>query len=85
MTTSVNVKKIKELQEQLKAMKELVPTAKSPSGITVKVGEKGNLVIYGLQRFPISLYVSQFEKLMGVKEMIENFIEQNKSEFATKE
>lgn len=33
--------------------------------ITMKVGEKGGLSIYGLGRFPVSLYRSQWERLLA--------------------
>lgn len=71
--------KIKELEAQLKELKSSVPTMKI-EGLTVKVGEKGNLVIYGLNaRFPVSLYVNQavkIQKLLNSPELKE-FVENN--------
>jgi len=63
---------IKALQERIAELKSEIPTLKF-GGLTVKVGEKGNLVIYGVNaRFPVSLYPNQAEKigkLLGSSEM----------------
>lgn len=39
--------------------------AKPARSITMKVGEKGGLSVYGLGRFPVSLYRSQWERLLA--------------------
>lgn len=39
--------------------------AAAPKKITLKVGEKGGLSVYGLGRFPVSLYRSQWERLLA--------------------
>lgn len=83
MTTQ---EQIKALQAQLASLKAEVPTAKI-NGLTVKVGEKGNILIYGLQRFPVSLYPNQVEKLAALflNQELAKFIEQNKAKLAIKE
>jgi hypothetical protein len=83
MTTQ---EQIKALQAQLVALKSEVPTTKI-NGLTVKVGEKGNILIYGLQRFPVSLYPNQVEKLTALfqNQELSKFIETNKSKLAIKE
>jgi hypothetical protein len=83
MTTQ---EQIKALQAQLASLKAEVPTAKI-NGLTIKVGEKGNILIYGLQRFPVSLYPNQVEKLAMLfqNQELAKFIEQNKSKLAVKE
>lgn len=83
MTTQ---EQIKALQAQLASLKAEVPTTKI-NGLTVKVGEKGNILIYGLQRFPVSLYPNQVEKLSALfqNQELSKFIEQNKSKLAIKE
>lgn len=83
MTTQ---EQIKALQAQLASLKAEVPTTKI-NGLTVKVGEKGNILIYGLQRFPVSLYPNQVEKLAALfqNQELSKFIEQNKSKLAIKE
>ena len=83
MTTQ---EQIKALQAQLQALKSEVPSTKI-NGLTVKVGEKGNILIYGLQRFPVSLYPNQVEKLTALfqNQELSKFIEANKSKLAIKE
>lgn len=39
--------------------------AQPPKKITCKVSEKGGLSIYGLGRFPVTLYRSQWERLLA--------------------
>lgn len=45
--------------------------------IRAKVSEKGALSIYGLQRFPVTLYKSQWERLLAQAEFIKEFIKAN--------
>ena len=47
--------------------------------ISAKVSPKGALSIYGLQRFPVTLYADQWEAIMAKSAEIQKFIEQNKS------
>lgn len=53
--------------------------------VTCKVSDKGALSIYGLGRFPITLYISQYDKLVQSWDTISAFVEANRSRFATKE
>ena len=77
---------IKELEKKIAELQAGIPT-KKVGKLTVKVGEKGNLVIYGLQRFPLSLYLNQVPKLMELFSSTElkEFMIQNKDKFAVKE
>ena len=45
--------------------------------MSLKVSEKGALSVYGLGRFPVTLYREQWEKLLGMANEIRSFIEQN--------
>ena len=47
------------------------------TGITMKVSEKGGLSVYGMGRFPITLYKEQWLKLMDMSDAIRSFIEAN--------
>ncbi len=51
----------------------------------MKVSEKGALSIYGMGRFPVTLYKEQWLKLMGISEQIKTFIKDNDSRLKTKE
>lgn len=45
--------------------------------ISVKVSEKGGVSVYGLGRFPVTLYKEQWEKLLASAEQIKEFIAAN--------
>lgn len=53
--------------------------------MTLKVTEKGGLSVYGLGRFPVTLYRSQWERLLAAHEDIGAFITANASLLATKD
>ena len=55
------------------------------TGITMKVSEKGALSIYGMGRFPVTLYKEQWLKLLGMAEDIRAFIAANDGQLKTKE
>ena len=45
-----------------------------------KVGEKGGVSVYGLGRFPVTLYYEQWIRLLGTGEKLRAFLETNKAE-----
>jgi len=53
-------------------------------GVSLKVSEKGGVSVYGLGRFPITLYQEQWLKLLDMGEDIRNFIAANKSQLKAK-
>lgn len=55
-----------------------------PKGISMKVSEKGGLSIYGLGRFPVTLYKEQWSKLLEMAEEIRTFLKEHDSELKTK-
>ena len=72
--------------ELLKAENENLKDKKSTAGsLSMKVSEKGALSIYGMGRFPVTLYKEQWLKLLGIADQIKNFIEENNSRLKTKE
>jgi hypothetical protein len=72
--------------ERLKAENEALKSKKTSRGtLHMKVSEKGALSIYGLGRFPVTLYKEQWRKLLGIKDEIEKFIEENDTELKTKD
>jgi hypothetical protein len=54
------------------------------TGITMKVSEKGGLSIYGMGRFPVTLYKEQWLKLLDMSEDIRTFIAANEGQLKTK-
>ena len=54
------------------------------TGISMKVSEKGALSIYGMGRFPVTLYKEQWLKLLAMAEDIRAFIAANDGQLKTK-
>lgn len=52
---------------------------------SIKVSEKGAVSVYGLGRFPVTLYQEQWLKLLGMSDDIKTFIEENKDKLKVKE
>lgn len=72
--------------ERLKAENQALKTKKPAAGtLSMKVSEKGALSIYGMGRFPVTLYKEQWTKLLGVSEDIKKFIQENDHLLKTKE
>ena len=53
--------------------------------MSFKVSEKGAVSVYGLGRFPVTLYQEQWDKLLKEAENIRTFISDNKEKLKTKE
>ena len=71
--------------ERLKAENSaLKSSAPKPKEITMKVSPKGGLSVYGMGRFPVTLYKEQWVRLLNKKEEILSFIGQHDSELTTK-
>jgi len=73
------------LKLKLADMQAMLAAASKPKAITLKVSEKGALSIYGLGRFPVTLYRGQMERLISAVPQIKAFIEANSALFATKD
>lgn len=72
--------------ERLKAENEALKNTKNSRGtLSMKVSEKGALSVYGMGRFPVTLYKEQWLKLLGISEEIQKFIQENDSRLKTKE
>jgi hypothetical protein len=54
-------------------------------GVSLKVSEKGGVSVYGLGRFPITLYQEQWTKLLDMADQIRDFIKEHESELKKKE
>lgn len=52
--------------------------ASATKGTAIKISQKGCVSVYGLMRFPVSLYKSQWIKLFALVPELQEFIEQNK-------
>lgn len=72
--------------ERLRAENEALKNKKSSSGaLSMKVSEKGALSVYGMGRFPVTLYKEQWLKLLSISEDLKKFIAENDSRLKNKE
>jgi hypothetical protein len=70
--------------EKLKAENERLK--QRPARATgLKVSEKGGVSVYGLGRFPVTLYKEQWLKLLDMSDEIRGFIKENESKLKTKD
>ena len=74
------MKQLEQLRAENEALKKRVPTGK----ISFKVSTKGAVSIYGLGRFPVTLYSSQVKRLVEVVPALVKFVEDNKSTLTVK-
>ena len=68
---------------RLRAENELLKRQRGQ--MALKVSEKGALSVYGLGRFPVTLYREQWEKLLAMADEIRRFIQQNDHSLKKKE
>jgi hypothetical protein len=71
--------------ERLKAENEALKKPAARGTISFKVSEKGAVSVYGLGRFPVTLYKEQWEKLLDRNEEIRKFMADNASKLKLKE
>jgi hypothetical protein len=71
--------------ERLKAENAALKQRGRPGAAFVKVSEKGGVSVYGLGRFPVTLYKEQWEKLLAMADDIKTFIIEHDSELKKKE
>lgn len=74
---------MKEL-ERLRAENEALKK-REQKGVTLKVSEKGGVSVYGLGRFPVTLYKEQWTKLLDMAAEIRAFIQENDARLKKKE
>ena len=82
--SSNNPDDLKNELERLRAENERLKKGSS-KGMSLKVSEKGGVSVYGLGRFPVTLYKEQWKKLLDMSEDIRNFIEVNDDQLKSKE
>ena len=70
--------------ERLKAENEALKN-RGTKAVSLKVSEKGGVSVYGLGRFPVTLYKEQWIRLLDMSDDIRSFIEENESKLKAKE
>jgi len=69
------------VEEASTLLAELEPRRGS---LSCRVSEKGGISVYGLQRMPVTLYVEQWEKLLGFADEIGQFMKEHDAELKRK-
>lgn len=77
--------RIKALEAQLaQAQAALKAQPKAAGRLTMKVSGKGAVSVYGLGRFPVTLYADQWNRLLDMKDDLAKFIADNAASLSTK-
>lgn len=73
-----------ELKARLAELEKQVETKKRSGSMEFRVSEKGGVSVYGLGRFPVTLYYEQWIRLLEAAENLREFLEENKSKLKLK-
>jgi hypothetical protein len=68
--------KLARLEAENRALKDQIEQRK-PGQLRLKISEKGGLSVYGLGRFPVTLYKEQWTRLLDYADEIKDFLQQN--------
>lgn len=73
--------------EELKARLEQLEKqgARKTGSLDFRIGEKGGVSVYGLGRFPVTLYYEQWIRLLDAGDRLREFLEENKSKLKLKD
>ena len=76
-----------ELKAELEKLKaeNAALKARGAKGVSMKVSEKGGVSVYGLGRFPVTLYQEQWLKLLALADDIRAFIHEHEGQLKKKE
>lgn len=74
-----------ELKARLAELEKQVDTKKRSGNLEMRVSEKGGVSVYGLGRFPVTLYYEQWKRLLALAPDLETFLEENKSKLKLKD
>lgn len=76
-----------EMQKELERLRAENQALKQPGSkeLSFRVSPKGGVSVYGLGRFPVTLYQEQWKRLLEKKEELLQFLEAHQSELKTKD
>lgn len=80
----MNEMEMKAELERLRAENAKLKT-RDAAGLSLKISEKGAVSLYGMGRFPVTLYKEQWLRILANARVIEEFIQENDSKLKTKE
>lgn len=83
MTEESMEQKLARLEAENRALKEQVD--RKPGQLRLKISEKGGLSIYGLGRFPVTLYKEQWNRLLEHVDEIKVFLKDHDQELKAKQ
>jgi hypothetical protein len=74
-----------ELKARLAELERQAETKKRSGTLEFRVSEKGGVSVYGLGRFPVTLYYEQWTRLLEVAPDLKNFLAENKDKLKLKQ
>ena len=76
-----------EMRAEIERLRAENESLKKPARgqLALKVSEKGALSVYGMGRFPVTLYREQWEKLLAMSDQLREFIQANDAALKKKE
>jgi hypothetical protein len=86
LTSSSRTSMAEPSYEELKARLEQLEKqgARKTGSLEFRVGEKGGVSVYGLGRFPVTLYYEQWIRLLDSADKLREFLEENKAKLKLK-
>ena len=76
--------KLARLEAENQALKEQIDRRK-PGELRLKISEKGGLSVYGLGRFPVTLYKEQWTRLLDHTDELKQFLQDHNHELKAKQ
>jgi hypothetical protein len=73
-----------ELMARIAELEKQAAGTRKRGSIEFRVGEKGGVSVYGLGRFPVTLYYEQWVRLLDASQDLRAFLEENKSRLKLK-
>jgi len=84
MADETTEQKLARLEAENRALRDQIEQRK-PGQLRLKVSEKGALSVYGLGRFPVTLYKEQWIRLLDYADEIRSFIKENDQQLKAKQ
>jgi hypothetical protein len=76
--------RLARLEAENKALREQIEQRKTGQ-LRLKISEKGGLSVYGLGRFPVTLYKEQWVRLLDYGDEIRKFLQANDQQLKAKQ
>jgi hypothetical protein len=74
-----------ELKARLQELEKQMEAKKRSGAMEFRVSEKGGVSVYGLGRFPVTLYYEQWTRLLDAAPELKAFLEENKTKLKLKQ